>query len=167
MKKFIHYKSPSEDILCMSNVRGINVVRPSKLPFSFYFGSKQGNKHDIRIKFIFNPERIIMSKAGVLRLHGNWEVMEGDESDRLGAKQIRLLKDFFREYLILFILVWDEFMQEGVVQEYFEGRADLSDILDDIDFGYPTANLLVRKSTSIADLETICRDNNLVDMRGN
>lgn len=152
----------SDDMLCLSCVRGIEVVRPYQLPFSFYFGAKQGNLHNIQIKYIFNSERIFLSKTSILNLCGNWSV-----DNDISSSDRDILLEFFRTYLILFILVWDEYMQDGTVQDYFEGRADLQDILDDIDFEDVEANLAVRKAKSIAQLEQICRDNNFVDMRGN
>ena len=60
----------------MSNMRGRYVKNPHKLNFSFYFSSKDAVEgkdlvHGLRVKPVFNPEKISVSKVGTLKLHGD------------------------------------------------------------------------------------------------
>ena len=68
MKRIAH-----ENIYGMSNVRGNRIrVYPGMQPFSFYFSEKSDN-HGIRVKPLFNPDKVHISEAGTLKLCDDWE----------------------------------------------------------------------------------------------
>ena len=167
MKRLIYNKQINNDtIFCMSNIRGDNVVVPNKLPFSFYFSSKYGNTHDIRVKPVFNPTRIIKNNLGTLQLHGNWDYTPSKSDRRVSESDISNMKAFFRMYFVIFSEVWDLHLSEDIVQDYFRGLADLSDVIQDLDFyGYYSDEL--DKITTIQELEDCLIRNNLVNMHGN
>lgn len=65
MKKLL--RNP-DSVMCMSNVRGKYVVHPGLLKFSFYFSANDGYSHGIRVKPVFNPEKMLLSMVGSLKL---------------------------------------------------------------------------------------------------
>lgn len=61
-----------EEIRPMANVRGKR-VKTDKIDFSFYFSSKYGINHAIRVKIRFDPARITHEDFdGYMELHGNY-----------------------------------------------------------------------------------------------
>lgn len=163
MKRLIRQ---NRDILCMSNVRGRYVVNPGKLPFSFYFSSGAGMPHSIRVKPVFNPDRLVSSLTGTLKLCDDWEYIPGKNDTGVSSKDINDMKEFFREYIVLFCAVWDEQLSDGVVEDYLRGDISFSDMLKDFDF-YELHSSELDNIKSISELESFCRDNQLVNLYGN
>lgn len=78
----------SDYIFAMSDVRGRYVKQPNKLPFSFYFSPSDGVAHGIRVKPVFNPERLILNKTGTLKLCDDWEYAPGKDDKFVSDKDI-------------------------------------------------------------------------------
>ena len=154
------------DILAMSNVRGKYVQNPSVLPFSFYFSSGSGVTHSIRVKPMFNPDKLKSSLVGTLKLSDDWAYTPGINDHNITTKQINEMKAFFRKYLVLFCAVWDEQMQDAVLSDYFQGRASFHDVLEDLDF-YEEHEAELNDIHTVEELETFCRQFGLVNMYGN
>lgn len=163
MKRYIR---TSEDIFCMSNVRGKNVINPGKLKFSFYFSASNGNNHDIRVRLSFNADKLKQSMCGTLKLCDDWEYLPGPEDKSVNSQDIATMKTFFRRYLVLFCAVWDEQMQDAVLRDYFEGRETFQNVIHDLDF-YENYSKQLDQVDDIVELEKFCRDNNLVNLHGN
>lgn len=157
----------TEDCLFeMSNVRGKYVKNPQKLKFSFYFSSKDGNSHGIRVKPMFNSEKLIKSKCGTLSLHTDWKFVPGSDDKSVSAKDIKQMKDFFRKYLVLFCMVWEEQLTDGELEDYFVGTITWDELLSGISF-YDKYEKELKEITSVEDLEVFCRDDQLVNFQGN
>ena len=60
-RKIIEY----DDIFCMSNLRGKDIVIPHKMPFSFFFSERESS-HAIRVKPVFKPNKFSKSSFGTL-----------------------------------------------------------------------------------------------------
>lgn len=150
----------------MANVRGKDIANLGPLNFSFYFSSGAGYPHEIRVKPVFNPEKLLKSKVGNLKLCDDWEYLHGVDDDHVDNKDIRKMIAFFKKYIVLFCMVWDEQMQEVTLQHYFEGQADFNELLEDIDF-YPKYKNKMNNIHDVEELETFCRKNNLVNFYGN
>lgn len=149
----------NEDYLLeMSNVRGNYVKVPHKLPFSFYFSSGVGNKHSIRVKPSFNPEKLKRSMTGTLQLSGDWEYTPNSEDINVSSKDVESMKKFFKDNIVFFILVWDEFLQDAVVQDYFLGNITIHEVIEDLDF-YKELSQALDECVSVLELETCIRDN--------
>ena len=88
MKRLLH----NEDIFAMSNIRGRYVVNPNKLDFSFYFSPGSGVDHSIRVKPVFNPEKLKLSMTGTLKLCDDWEYVRGKDDSSVSEKDIRKMK---------------------------------------------------------------------------
>lgn len=163
MKRVIY---SNEDIFAMSNVRGRYVKNPRSLPFSFYFSSGSGVSHDIRVNPMFNPEKLKKSLTGTLKLCDDWRYTAGSEDKNVDSKLILEMKQFFRKYLVLFCAVWDEQMQDAVLEDYFLGNISFNTMLKDLDF-YEEHKESLDNISDVSSLEAYCRLHDLVNMYGN
>lgn len=155
-----------EPVFSMSNVRGSRVVNPHKLNFSFYFSGNDGNKHSIRVKPIFDPEHMRIGNAGTLELSGNWNYIPGKNDKNVSSKQITIMKKFFKNYIVIFCLVWEGLVDETSASDYFEGYSNLHDFISSLDF-YDSYKNQLDNIHDIKSLEAFCRSNNVVNMYGN
>lgn len=160
-------------IECMSNVRGIYVKNPHELNFSFYFSGKKGD-HEIRVKPLFNNRRMISSKAGTLMLHSDWKFIPGKDDKKVDSKDIEAMKEFFRKYLVFFCMVWDEQLPDPELADYFEGRVDLFELLEQFEDYDKIKDFVEKKkednspdSEIIKELTDYCKKNKLVNFRNN
>lgn len=167
MKRYIHSTNdydepPAEiDIFCMSNLRGKD-IKIENLPFSFYFSARESS-HAIRVKPMFNPNKVSKSKFGTLELHGDWKYTPGPDDKNVSQKQIREMKVFFKKYKVLFAAVWEEELQEIPVQDYFRGLISFSDLLTEFEF-YEDYQKEMGCIDSIEELESFVRKNGLFNM---
>ena len=167
MKRYIHDKEEENDIiLCHANVRGKKIkVGSGKQPFSFYFSGKNSN-HGIRVKPIFNPDKMLASKAGTLKLCDDWEYTPGEDDKDVSSKQVEDMKGFFREYLVLFCAVWEEQLDDPSLQDYFEGEISLHELIQQLSF-YEDYKEDLDQISDVDSLETYCFKNGLVNLYGN
>ena len=157
--------TPTDSVLCMSNVRGRKIQNPHPMPFSFYFSAKEG-QHSIRVKPVFNPTKMNTSTVGTLKLCDDWEYIPGPDDKSISSKKIREMKDFFREYLVLFCAVWDIQIDDGDVYDYFVGDITFDEMLQSFKF-YEDYKDDLDQIHDIKSLESFCRRNNIVNMHGN
>ena len=163
MKLIIQQK---DSVLAMSNIRGRYVQNPGKLPFSFYFSSGSGVNHGPRVKPMFNLERLIYSLTGTLELCDNWEYVPGKDDKNIDKTSVRSMKKFFKDNIVLFCLVWDEHMQDGILEDYFKGDITFNQMLQDLDF-YSEYQANLDAIQSVQELEDFCRVTGLVNLYGN
>ena len=162
MNRWIH---SAEAVFAMSNVRGRYIKVENDIPFSFYY-SPRNSSHGPRVKVIFNPDRMKQNLAGNLMLCDDWSFTPGRNDTHVSSKQISEMKDFFRKYLILFLLVWDGHSDEPDPEDYFRKDMDLHELITRIDFYDDHAEDL-DKVESIEELEQFCRENSLVNFYRN
>ncbi|OUP73517.1 hypothetical protein B5F08_12770 [Anaeromassilibacillus sp. An172] len=158
--------SSNHAIFAMSNIRGKYVKNPNQLLFSFYFSSGAGVKHGSIVKPVFNPEILIASRTVILKLYDNWEYIPGKDDINVNEKSIKEMKQFFKKYIVLLCLVWDEHMQDATLEDYCKGNISFIDMLKDLDF-YQDYQLSLITITTVPDLDQFCRKNKLVNMYGN
>lgn len=158
-------KHSRDEILCMSNVRGNKIKVEKNIPFSFYFSGQQG-EHSIRVKPMFNPQKLRDNLTGVLELYGDWKYTPGPEDKSVSNKEIDQMKQFFRKYLVLFAATWDRQIDDGDVYDYIVGDITLSELIKCFDFYDDYADGL-DEITTIEELEQYCRDHDLVNLYGN
>lgn len=162
MKKYIR----SDTILCMSNIRGDHVKHPKPLKFSFYFSSGSGVTHSIRVKPMFNPQKLRASLTGTLKLSDDWAYIPGPDDSNVSNKDIKAMKDFFKQHIVLFCAVWDEQIDDTDLSDYFTGEIEFDELLKCLDF-YPDYSDELDTIHDVKDLENFCRANNLVNLYGN
>lgn len=157
------YETEEEnDIFCMSNVRGCKVAVPHKLPFSFYFSTRESS-HAIRVKPVFNPNKMSRSSFGTLELHGDWKYTPGPDDKNVSQKQIREMKQFFRDYKVLFAAVWEEELPEDEVEAFFRGTVSFAELLSEFYF-YEDYKKEMNKIKTIEELEDFVREYRLFNM---
>ena len=163
MKKLIYY---SEDIMCMSDVRGRKIKVESNVPFSFYY-SARNSSHGPRVKVVSDPNRMHISIASNLSLVGDWRFTQNRNADRLSSSEIAQIKNFFKRYLVMLLLVWDSHCyDEASFRDYLECEIDLQEFISQLNF-YPEYSDILDTVTSVKELEQVCRENNLVNFYGN
>lgn len=152
--------------ICMTSIRGKLVKKPNPLPFSFYFSSHGDTKYPISVRPVFDPKRLFLSLTGYLKLYGDWEYIPGKNDRNTKEKDIEAMKQFFKDNIVLFAMVWDEQLQDGVLECYFTGLLSFHKMIQDIDF-YKKYKLQMDKLSTVKELEIFCRENNLVNFYGN
>lgn len=152
-----------DEIFEMSNVIGDFMKVPHKMNFSFYFSDKDKNKHGIRVKVSFRPNRMKRSMAGILVLHGDWEFYKNVKDEHVSSKDIKEMKKFFKDYKVLFAGVWEERIEERLVQKYFEGDMSLMELIKGMD-DYEEYKNELDKVNSIKELEQTVRKYNIFNM---
>ena len=154
-----------DDVLCMSNVRGKKIRVQKNIPFSFYFSARQG-QHSIRVKPMFNPSKLTDSLVGTLELCDDWQYVPGPDDGDVSEKEIKKMKKFFRNYLVLFAAVWDRHLDEGEVYDYLVGDITLAELVEYFDF-YSKFSEELDEILSVKELEEFCRTHDLVNFYGN
>ena len=163
MKRLLYHSKNHEDIFAMSNVVGKFVKNPNKLPFSFYFSQKGDNKHGIRVKPMFNPNKLSVRLCGNLELHSNWNYTPGPDDKNISSKQIKQMKDFFRTYKVLFAAVWEEELQEYALEDYLRGLCSWEDMMHEFEF-YEEYHQELDQIQNCEELESFVRENNIFSM---
>ena len=162
MKRLIR---SSEDIFAMSNVLGKFIKVEKGVPFSFYYSPKNSN-HGPRVKPVLNPENMRLSDAGTLKLCDDWEFIPGQKDIHFSARDVAEMKEFFRKYIVLFLLVWDGLADDPALGYYLDGRLELTDFIHTLDF-YSDYKEDLDNIQNVSELEDFCRANNLVNFYGN
>lgn len=162
MKRYIH---ATEDIFAMFNVRGKYIKVEKEIPFSFYY-SPRNSSHGPRVKPVMNPSKMNLSDAGVLMLCNNWDFIPGAKDQHCSSSLIKEMKNFFRKYLVLFLLVWDNQIDDPELEDYFRGDITLNEFIRDIDF-YNDYKEDLDEINDVTSLEDYCREHNLVNFYGN
>lgn len=152
-----------EKIFCMSNVTGKYVKNPERLNFSFYYSSKSGVKHGIRVKPVFNPEKISKSEMGNLELHGSWEFTPGNSDKSVNTSDINKMKNFFKTYKVLFAAVWEEQVPEDLLADYFKGYINLTTFIEEL-YNYSDWQSYLSDIKDVSSFEKAVRENNLFNM---
>lgn len=164
--EFVMKLTLKEEVLFeMANVRGKTVKVPGKLEFSFFFSTKDAVEskdivHGLRVKPVFNPERISISEVGTLKLHGDWKYIPGKNDKNVGAKQIKEMKNFFKMYKILFASVWEKQLPHDALEDYIRGYIDFQNMIKEFYF-YEDYKHEMDNLETIQDLEKFVSENNL------
>lgn len=142
----------------MSDVRGKYVKHPHELPFSFYFSSGKGSDYSIRVRPAFNPDKLRSGDTGILQLSDDWQFTPNTNDINISADDIADMKRFFKDNIVLFVLVWDEFLGDSVVADYLEGRILFEEMLSDMDF-YDDFKEKLKDCNTVEELELFIRNN--------
>lgn len=161
MKRFVH---SNEDIMCMSNVRGM-YVKIEDIPFSFYYSVQNGN-HGPRVKVTMDSSKLRPNRMSTLKLCDDWELIANPEDTRINHRDLNLMKFFFRKYLILFLLTWEDKVDEPLLGDFMEGKISLQDFVKSLDF-YEDYSQELDTIRDVVDLESFCKEHNLVNLYGN
>ena len=152
----------------MSNIRGKTVKVPHRLDFSFYFSPKDAVEgkdicHGLRVKPLFNPEKMSIHKAGTLKLHGDWKYIPGEDDKDIDSRSVNNMKNFFKQYKILFAAVWEKVLPPDTLYDYFRGIISFNELIEELEF-YTTYKHQLDKIISLVELENFVRSYNLFNM---
>lgn len=163
MKKLIH---TSENIMCMSDIRGNRIKVEPDVNFSIYYSSRN-TSHGPRVKILFDPTRVDITMLSNLQLCGDWKFTPNKSIGKVKSKQIKLVKQFFHKYLILFLLCWDHHLRdEALVRDYLECDITLKEFISNLNF-YDEYSDILDDVETIQELEDVCRKYNLTNFYGN
>ena len=111
-----------EDMLTeMANVRGKD-VEVDDIDFSFYF-SKKNSSHGIRLKVVWNRERMSGSDDGYIEMHGDYKyVRSSSNSYKPKGWEVDGLRYFCKKWKALFAAVWEQKLDE--LMQTFEDITD-------------------------------------------
>lgn len=164
---FLEYLNDSSKVLMeMANVRGIDVKLTPYLPFSFYFCGKDAvhQQHGIRVKIIWNPSKAPYNADGYMELHGNYNYFIGSHKYKPTEKELKIARDFFKKYKILFSAVWENILYDGYLQDYFKSRLSFKDLLSKFENIKEKQYYLINHCKNLEELEDCVRKNNIFSM---
>lgn len=147
----------------MANLVG-KTVKTDKINFSFYFSDKYGVNHGIRVKIVWNENRMQSDDAGYLELHGDYKYIVSNGSKKIPEREIEKSRQFFKKYKVLFSAVWECEIDPNVLVDYLRSKCSFKDVLlgfDDLSEEHTTEIL---KAKDINDLERIVRKFNIFNM---
>lgn len=153
-----------EDMLTeMANVRGKD-VEVDDIDFSFYFSKKNSN-HGIRLKVIWNRERMSGDDDGYIEMHGDYKYVRTPGSKyKPKGWEINGLRYFCKKWKALFSAVWEQKLDETDLRKYFEGQLTFQELMET--FGglkkehYP----IVNKCDNVRQLEEVVRKYGIYNM---
>ena len=153
-----------EDMLTeMANVRGKDVV-VDDIDFSFYF-SKKNASHGIRLKIVWNRERMSGNDDGYIELHGDYKYVRSSASSyKPKGWELNGLRYFCKKWKALFSAVWEQKLDETDVRKYFEGDLTFSELMKTFENISQLNYEKVNRCQSVRQLEKIVRDNNIYNM---
>ena len=153
-------------IFGMSNMLGKNIKLDGPLSVSFYFGSKhtgvpKGGEipHGVRVKIFPNPEKFRENGSFTMELHGDYATSEND----LSAKELKIVRNFFKKYKVLFAGAWEECIEEDDITAYLRSRISLQELVQDMP-QYDQFKQYLDDVETIEDLESTVRNYNLFNM---
>ena len=161
-------KFNEENILLeMSNVIG-KKVKTEPIDFSFFFSSKYRASHSIRVKIFWNRESTKGSSVDdYFEMHGDYKYVPSPDSKSIKEKQINYAREFLKKYKVLFAAVWEDYLEEYLLQDYFYGNCDFKDIIIDMTSTNENANKEldnIKETDNLKELERIVRKYNLFNM---
>lgn len=156
---------PSAILMEMANVRGIDTVIEARLPFSFYFSTRKAvhDRHAIRLKVRWTPNKSPEEADGYFELHGGYEYTTASHRYKPTSKELEIGRNFCKKYKVLFAAVWEGVLYDGDLQDYFKGRLKLNELLSKFELtGRQYYN--VNHCTSLDELEACVRKHNIYNM---
>lgn len=160
-----YLEDPSAVLMEMANVRGNEVVQYKRLPFSFYFSSKDGVRgaHAIRVKILWNPSKTPSDADGYMMLHGNYEYVSGSHKYQPTGKELKIAREFFKKYKVLFAAVWENKLSQGALINYFF-TDDLKGLLARFDSIKEKDFYNINHCKNLEELEKVVRENHIFNM---
>ena len=151
----------------MSNIRG-DKVKIEDIGFSFYFSSKNnatcGQK--IRVKICWNKEKLSFNLLdGYMELCGKYEyVSKNKPNNKPSQNEIEKARNFFKKYKILFSAVWEEKLDENVLNDYLRGTMNFEELLNEFENISMENKEKIGQAKSLEELNKIVRENGVFNL---
>lgn len=113
-----------------------------------------------------NVEKLRPNKMSTMKLCDDWSIIINKEDAHITDRDVEAMKVFFRKYLVLFLLVWEDLIDEPSLGDYMEGDITLSEFIKNLDF-YDEYKSDLDSIADVSELEDFCRIHNLVNFYGN
>ena len=129
------------DVLHETNIRGKN-IRSDEVNFSFFFSNKGNNRHAIRVKIVWNREKMGLltdKESGYMELFGDYEY----HGYNPGQNQVQKAREFFQKYKILLVAVWEGCLLGDIVVDYFRKFATFEEVVRDFELANAGENKLL------------------------
>ena len=153
-----------EDMLTeMANVRGKD-VEVDDIDFSFYF-SKRNSSHGIRLKVLWNRERMSGNDDGYMEMHGDYKYVRTPGSNyKPKGWEVNGLRYFCKKWKVLFAAVWEQKLDETDVRKYFEGQLTFQELMETFEGIEKKYYAIVKKCNNARQLEEVVREYNIFNM---
>lgn len=161
-----YINDPSAVLMEMANMVGNDVTVETRLPFSFHFCDKDAvhGRHGIRAKIIWNPSKAPASADGYMELHGDYKYTESKKKYKPDEKEIRVARDFFKKYKVLFAAVWEKKLDPSYVQKYLSGTMPLNHVLVNLQNITENQFYWANHASTLEELESIVREKKIFNM---
>lgn len=162
--------SPSCVLMEMSNIRGndikVNPYSNVRLPFSFYFSNKEvvHNIHGIRVKLIWNPSKAPANADGYMELHGNYDYVSGSHKYKPTADELKIARDFFKYYKVLFAAVWEAKLYDNYLIDYFRGLITFKELLSKFENVSEKNYYLINHCNNVEELTRLIREKRIFNL---
>ena len=162
----IYLKDPSMVLMEMANVVGNDVVLEKRLPFSFYFSTKDAvhAQHGIRLKILWNPSKSPEYADGYIEMHGDYKYIPGSHKYQPVGKELFILRTFCKKYKVIFSAVWENKLASNYVQKYFDGRLQFNELLTKFESVTEKQYYLINHCKNLEELEQCVRKNKIFNM---
>lgn len=151
----------------MSNLRG-KMIKLEDIDFSFYFSSKANvnTQHGIRVKICWNREKVSKDLLdGYMELHGDYKyVSKNNPNVKPDKFDILTARYFFKRYKVLFAAVWENKLDENLLNDYFREKISLEELLDEFEDISVEDKEKIKEARDLKDLERIVRENKIFNM---
>lgn len=165
-EEFQWYINHDDSILFeMANLRGNDVKLHDRLPFSLFISNKDvvHESHAIRVKVLWNPEKMTATPDGQLELHGDYNYTVYSHKYKPTSKELRSLINFCKKYKVLFSAIWECKLDPNDFIYYLQNRESLAELLSTFNLkGKDYYN--VNHCSSIEELERCVRENKIFSM---
>ena len=139
--------------------------RPRVLPFSFRFCESNNLELKPEVHVVFDNRAISPYDVGTLKLYGDWEFTPREADKNVSAREVKRMKTFFRNHLVLFCAVWTGLLPEVYFLEYLIGGISFDELMTKFTFYSENAEAL-HEIHELKPLEQLCRDRKLVNFYG-
>ena len=164
---FLEYlNDPSMVLMEMANVTGNDVVVEPRLPFSFYMSSKMAvhGQHGIRVKILWNPSKSPANADGYMELHGDYKYTIGSHKYKPTGKELKIAREFFKKYKVLFAAVWEDKVDQQQLYRYFVGDISFKELLSKFDNTTEKQYYYLNHSKDLKELEETVRKYRIFNM---
>ena len=167
-KKLFEYYLTHEDALLMemANLRGNDIKLHDRIPFSLYISTKEvvHGVHAIRVKVLWNPNKMTSSPDGQIELHGDYEYKGFSHKYKPSEKEIFTLRNFCKKYKIFFSAIWESKLDSNDFIDYLRNIIQFNELLTKFDNVSEKHYYLINHCKSIEELEKCIRDNKIFNM---
>lgn len=149
----------------MANLRGNDIKLHKRIPFSLFISNKEAvhGAHAIRVKVLWNPEKMTATPDGQLELHGDYDYTAFSHKYNPTSKELDILKDFCKKYKIFFAAIWEGKLDPNDFIDYLENRKSLNDLLSTFILK-GKSYYLINHCKNLVELEKCVKKNNIFNL---